>query len=216
MYDFNNMNFLKMVLEGIEGVFIDVGANIGSYSLIMSEIKGIQVISIEPHPDTYSRLCNNIKLNDRPNVIPLNIAVSDQNTVLTLMISSLTSTQNKIVDHDIPAENTITVLGKTLDTLCTELSIIPTVVKIDVEGHEENVLNGFSKKIGSVQLMVIENGDNRKIINIMEQFGFIGPLYVHFKSRKLSRIPHRSNEDPLYLRESLKNKLDQFCFIFEN
>src|SRR5580704_4698996 len=55
-YDYNNMSLLKFLLAHFGGTFIDVGANIGVYSLIASEFAGVKVLSIEPHPATFRML----------------------------------------------------------------------------------------------------------------------------------------------------------------
>jgi len=52
-YDFNNMSLLELVLASKAGTFIDVGANIGPYTLIASEQESTFVASIEPHPGTF-------------------------------------------------------------------------------------------------------------------------------------------------------------------
>src|SRR5579862_3264367 len=52
-YDYNNMELLRLVLSQGQNTFFDIGANIGSYTLIASEAPDTQVISIEPHPASF-------------------------------------------------------------------------------------------------------------------------------------------------------------------
>src|SRR5215472_13101794 len=64
LYDYNNMRLVQELLqEG--GDFIDIGANIGSYTLVASEQPSARVLSIEPHPLTFAHLERNIARNRR-------------------------------------------------------------------------------------------------------------------------------------------------------
>jgi FkbM family methyltransferase len=70
------------VISGIlqEGdVFVDVGANIGYHSLLGSKLVGStgSVVAIEPVPDTFAMLLDNLRLNSCSNVRAVNVAVSD-------------------------------------------------------------------------------------------------------------------------------------------
>src|SRR5579862_4517451 len=73
-YDYNNMELLRLVLCKGEDTFFDIGANIGTYTLIASECADSEVVSIEPHPQTFALLKRNVELNARKNVICLNLA----------------------------------------------------------------------------------------------------------------------------------------------
>ena len=59
LYNYNNMRLLQMLLED-GGSFLDIGANIGSFSLIASEQEKAQVYAFEPHPDTFRLLQRNV------------------------------------------------------------------------------------------------------------------------------------------------------------
>ncbi len=77
-YDYHNMSFIAELLDRFGGVFVDVGANIGTYTLVASEVPGARVISIEPHPATFAQLVENVKRNVRENVVCINVALSDR------------------------------------------------------------------------------------------------------------------------------------------
>lgn len=64
----------------------DVGSNKGSYALVASEVATASVFAFEPGSSAFSGLKRNIELNHRANVKPLNIAVSDQESVLMLRV----------------------------------------------------------------------------------------------------------------------------------
>ena len=55
MYDYNNMTLIQLMLSG-GGLFVDVGANIGAYTLIASELGAAQVLAFEPHPVTFAAM----------------------------------------------------------------------------------------------------------------------------------------------------------------
>src|SRR5438552_3530867 len=76
-YDYNNMSFVAELLARMGGTFVDVGANIGTYTLVASEARAARVISIEPHPGTFTRLLENVRRNERSTVTCLNVALSD-------------------------------------------------------------------------------------------------------------------------------------------
>lgn len=123
----------------------DVGANIGSYTLIMSSLVGEngKIIAIEPHPKIFEKLIENLSINRITNVQALQCALSDVsgNSILYSFtegnpnkgISSLGS-----LNHN---SNKIQIQCKTLDEIMVEERISKLdFIKIDVEGYEYNVL----------------------------------------------------------------------------
>ncbi|MHC5077365.1 MAG: FkbM family methyltransferase, partial [Planctomycetota bacterium] len=154
VYDYNNMNLIKLLLKRKPGsVFFDVGANVGTYSVVASEVHEAKVVSLEPHPATYSELKKNIELNKRKNVLMLNLAASDSNGVLRFTnFGNSDSPLNKIVGPDETTNNVLKVEGKTLDQICEDINVVPNIIKIDVEGQEPKVLDGFKKSIHHVRL----------------------------------------------------------------
>lgn len=209
MYDFNNMSLLKAVLECRAASFIDVGANIGPYTLIASEVDTTCVASIEPHPETFAKLERNVGRNRRKNVICLNLAISDHNGKVFLT-DGRHSSLNRIVDAAQSGTACLSVQCQTLDSLCTELGMRPDVVKIDVEGHESQVIAGFLDHLKNVSLLMIEGGEQHEIRSVMKEHGLLGPLYFHRSEGAFMRTPQKRAEDPVYLNEDLLNELSSF------
>src|SRR5258708_20868101 len=87
-YDYNNMRFIRSFLERSGGTFFDVGANIGSYTLIASEILHANEVNIKPHPETFAALAENIPLNTRHNVTCLSVAASNYDGAIRLTDAS--------------------------------------------------------------------------------------------------------------------------------
>src|ERR687892_1544345 len=74
-------------------IVIDIGANIGRYTIISSKRVGTQgkVVAIEAHPGNFEMLNRNIKLNQLTNVIPLNYAVYSKETKIKLYLPEVES-----------------------------------------------------------------------------------------------------------------------------
>ena len=198
LYDFNNMNFVQRVL--VEGsVFIDVGANIGAYTLLASENPSVQVISLEPVPAAFAKLEQNIALNARRNVTALNLGASRQPGTLR-MTAAGASALNRVVDgRDGDAVGTITVSMDTLDEICRRAGLVPSLIKLDVEGHEPEVLAGAAGCLERCHACLVENGDRAEIVAFMRHHGMAGPFYYRLRATVLQRSPQRLPEDPIYI-----------------
>ncbi|MEU0528045.1 FkbM family methyltransferase [Streptomyces niveus] len=127
--------------------FIDIGANIGYYSVLASGLVGGagRVVAVEASPDFHERLLEQVRLNRRDNVRAVNRAVSDERRTLTFVLASSSNMgANSIVPYDGPAESSFEVeafpLGELLDPV--EISTA-RVIKIDVEGAEGSVVRGM-------------------------------------------------------------------------
>ncbi len=184
-YDYNNMRFFCLLLSRSPGTFLDIGANIGSYTLVVSELSEAVVISIEPHPVTFGWLKENVRLNCRKNVTCLNFAVSDQNGHIRFT-NGLDPSINRVVlkeGESNPA--TLSIESRRADALCQEFRISPDFVKIDVEGHELAVLQSLGSYRSFSEVIVVENGE-RETVRAWMKPNYAGPFYVHVDERVLS------------------------------
>ena len=197
IYDYNNMNFSQTVL-GKAGVFVDVGANIGAYTLIASEAQATRVISLEPNPTAYRKLRRNIALNGRQNVQAFNLGASSAPGVLK-MTNNGAAVTNRIVDSDLAGPATIEVEVNTLDALCARLGVSPTLIKIDVEGHELEVLRGAATILDEALACIVENGDRQSVIDIMRTHAMEGPFYFRHRAGSLQRSPQALREDQIFI-----------------
>jgi FkbM family methyltransferase len=170
-------------------IAIDIGANIGSTSLLLSSWFK-EVHAFEPHPTTYSTLCKNVEANKVlcPNIIIQNAAVSNF-TGVTHISDNTYSVTNSIGEVGIPVE------VKTLDSL--NLSNIG-LIKIDVEGEETNVLLGAAEILRRENpLIVIETHFSKndeiylEIETVLKQFGY-SPI-IRFKD-----CPSKINSDTVF------------------
>jgi FkbM family methyltransferase len=133
---------------------IDIGANVGVYSKILSELVGPngRVYSIEPFPSTFEVLCYNIKKLHLDNVEPINVAVSDSEAVVTMVLphdSSGAETHYRasiVTDHgDEGKSETANVKATTIDANFLSVSGTISFIKCDVEGHELACIKGAAK-----------------------------------------------------------------------
>ena len=197
-YDFNNMRLLGVLLARGENTFFDIGANIGTYTLVASECPDACVISIEPHPATFELLEQNVRRNTRSNVHCLNLALSDRDGYVSLS-DRPESAINRILKSDEIAEKHVHVPCRRFDGLCLELGLRPDFIKIDVEGYEKEVVEGFGMLMGAAKLMFIENGERDDVRRLMQSSGYSGPWYCHFRRGVLSKERQPRTEDPIYL-----------------
>ncbi|GCD43748.1 FkbM family methyltransferase [Streptomyces paromomycinus] len=128
-------------------VFVDVGANIGYYSLLASRLVGEKgaVVALEASPDFHRVLRKQVALNGCGNVRAVNAAISDREEMLTFILaSSHNMGANSIVPYAGEAESTFEVAAQPLsDVLSADELARARVIKIDVEGAEGSVVRGL-------------------------------------------------------------------------
>ena len=139
------LNFSSFIKSKI---FIDIGANIGAYSLFFSLLKtNNKIYSFEACSYTYNELIKNIALNGlQEKIFPFNQAVSSESGVVEFGIANNDlSGINAILDTTIHSKNKYITREKkesiNIDSLKIRNEIIS--IKIDVEGHEFKVLQGM-------------------------------------------------------------------------
>lgn len=135
--------------------FVDVGANIGYYSVLASRLVGEtgQVTAIEASPAFHERLLQQVRLNSCVNVRAVNAALSDsQETLRFILASSRNMGANSIVPYDGPAESTFEIEAQPMAAVLTEDEIANArVIKIDVEGAEGSVVRGMAPLLGKLR-----------------------------------------------------------------
>lgn len=138
LHEFSEMGFLLHVLRR-QDLFVDVGANVGSYSILAGKVVGARGYAFEPVPATYSRLIENIRLNHLESTVRcLNVAAGRERGVVQFT-SDLDTENHAVADGETH--------GQTIDTEVTTLDEVlydegPTMIKIDVEGYETPALEG--------------------------------------------------------------------------
>jgi FkbM family methyltransferase len=146
-FEFNEREFLNRFLRPGD-VFVDVGANIGLFTLIAAERAGPQgkVLAFEPTAKTFGRLVENVRLNKFSNVECLKLALSDSRGHLELGqcgdgYDAWNSLARPGLGGSLPTELVETI---DWDQFARERDLVGsvTMMKIDVEGWEARVLGG--------------------------------------------------------------------------
>lgn len=202
--ELNDMGFLLHFLRK-EDVFIDVGSNVGSYTILASAEIGAKTISIEPVPSTFNFLTNNISLNNISDLVDVhNIALGSRNGSIRFTIHQ--DTVNHVAINN--EKDSIEVQVDTLDSVIRERN--PCLIKIDVEGYESEVLKGadITLKNHSLMALIVElNGSGRRygfndndIHQKLIDNGFNPFKYDPF-SRSLFSVEESHNQNIIYIRD---------------
>ncbi|SDF04580.1 methyltransferase, FkbM family [Dyadobacter soli] len=182
LYDLHEMLFLTHYLRP-DDTFVDVGANVGVYTILAAGVAGSNAISFEPIPSTFSKLKRNVTYNLLEGRVDLrNLGVGDKEEKL-VFTNSLDATNHVISSDEKPAGATIEVPVDTLDHLLANRT--PNFIKIDVEGFEANVINGAPDTLANPELKVIIMETN----GLSDQYEF-GQNYLHNKLLSLGFTPH--------------------------
>ena len=131
----------------------DVGANVGMYTLLMARAVGPRgkVYAFEPMRGCYERLGENISLNGLDNVVALSVALGRERSEMQLAVESEgLEGDHRLVRAAALAEDrrTETVQVVPGDELRRERALaLPNLVKLDVQGAEEDVLLGMEQTL---------------------------------------------------------------------
>ncbi len=143
------MLVLHFLREG--DLFLDVGANVGSYCILASGVCHARTWAFEPDPNTAQALKRNISINGLNELVEVyELAISDCEGQVPFTVER--DTTNRIASAT--DENVRIVAQNTLDAI-TE-GHAPIMVKMDVEGHEEAALRGAKDLLARQSLQLIE------------------------------------------------------------
>ena len=217
------------------GVCVEVGANNGvddSTSLFFEKI-GWQCILVEPNPS----LCREIRAARK--ALTYECAASNRNGIVTLYIAEgaqrsdglSTISVNKDVHDKIKSHGFLTravqVRTMTLDEILTDAQINDDIdfISIDVEGHEHEVLEGFSLERWKPIIILMEdnsNFENDIVQNYLKKFGYVrffrtgvNDWYAHQTNKRLVNI--RSKTQMMWIEFSIraKNRLQKIPLILK-
>lgn len=127
---------------------LDVGANIGAYSILLGQWVGPsgQVFAFEPAPEPFDGLSRHVALNGLTNTVhPIQMAVGAEVTTAQLLVAG-TGGESRLASAG-DGGATIAVPVTTIDAFCAERGLSPDFIKVDVEGFELAVLKGARETI---------------------------------------------------------------------
>ncbi len=149
--------------RGTAFVFLDIGANVGLYSLIVAAKAGalrkqVRIFAVEPDPTNRARLGFNIKASQAQiTVIPC--AVSNRCGEGVMMGGAVNRGEVHLVEDGKAGEITPV---KTLHQICKQQKIAGVdVMKLDIEGHDERALAAFFKTAPQSlwpKMLILETG----------------------------------------------------------
>jgi len=186
-------------------LFLDLGSNVGSYTVLAGAVAGADVIAVEPVPVTLAVLRDNIALNGlsgRVEVLPVALGADHGEVLFSL-------------DRDATNQ----VVTAAYDGLSAAVPLLPLdavrgaeracCAKIDVEGHEPALVAGGHRVLASPALQVVLlEGRQPEVMAAMEQHGFV-PCTYHPWERRLEDgvLTHGGNQiwvrDLAWARERL-------------
>jgi FkbM family methyltransferase len=208
LHEFPDMAFLLHFLRG-EDLFLDVGANIGSYTILACSAIGAKGIAFEPVQSTYNRLIENMRLNHLDGKVKsINKGVGAQQG--SIAFTSDSDTTNHALASGEQCANAVTVEVTSLDAALQ--SETPALIKIDVEGFETPVLEGAHETLQKQTLhsVIMElNGsgsrygfDELRILELMANYGFETYSYNPFERTLISLEGKNLNSgNTLFIRD---------------
>jgi FkbM family methyltransferase len=156
-YEPDVWNWLKQ-RTGPGGIILDVGAQVGLYSMLATRHIGEngRVFAFEPSPETVALLkrhLNNNGMNDRVEIVQA--AVGPEEGEVTFYMAGTHPSNTLAPTTTDPVKLTpVTVKAVTVDGFCRNRQLKPTILKIDVEGWELQVLRGATEVIQDPALTI--------------------------------------------------------------
>lgn len=157
-------------------IFMDIGANSGIYSLILSnKFSNLNIYAIEPVQKTYQKLLRNIKSNKLENkILSYNCGLSNKDEILK-MKTNIKFGYNQSAGYHVSkngTENAKFIMGDKL----IKYKNMNILIKIDTEGHEKFVLEGMSNLIKNNKIFLqIEIWEKNFVAvnKLLKEFNFI-------------------------------------------
>ena len=154
----DELKIIKKVLDKKEAAFYDIGANVGYYSITVARLLPQCIIfAFEPMPQHLQHLKNHIAINKTAVIQIQNVAVSGISS--ELVFSNDKNSEGNTYKNQSPlfkkSTSTIKVKSITLDDFVSFGHKPPTLLKIDAEGAELDVLNGAAKTIAKYKPVIM-------------------------------------------------------------
>ena len=181
-YGYWENNLIKYAQQYLTdtSIILDIGANIGTWSIPLAT-HNRKVYSFEPYDSSFYALCGNIFLNQKSNIVPYHIALTDDATKKTKMFLPETVNKGgcKLIEttEESPHQYTLS----TIDSFQFDRV---DFIKLDVEGQELNVLKGGFRTITTYKPMIFFecwdvkshhwNNIPNTCVELMEYITFLG------------------------------------------
>jgi FkbM family methyltransferase len=208
LVEFDDMSFLLHTLRPRD-TFVDIGANVGAYTILAAKNSGANVISFEPIPSTFEKLRRNVDANRVNALVDLRCSgVGDKNGTHRFTMG-MDAMNHALRDDAAERPDAVEVPVGTLDELLKDQQ--PVLIKIDVEGFEWPVIKGAASVLASPSLkaLIIELNGNGNYFGYNEDhihalllsYGFLPYSYEPF-SRQLKVEPgYYGHNNTIYIKD---------------
>ena len=153
---------------------LDIGANVGHYTLRLSELvgQGGRIISFEPVPETFEVLAANAMLAPHRNITLVNAAGSESAGISGMVVPKCGDggPENFYLARLSESDAGLQVLCLSVDSLALEHPI--RLVKVDTEGHELSVLRGMKGLLERDHPTLIVEDNDPEVCVYLAGFGF--------------------------------------------
>lgn len=132
-------------------IVLDIGANIGYYTLILARLvgNGGKVYAFEPDPSNFALLKKNVAINQYKNVVLINKAVSDKEGDIPLYLDNQNKGGHRLFAPKKPSHVAIEVESIFLDSFFLDKDDNISFIKMDIEGAEFNAIKGMYNLLSS-------------------------------------------------------------------
>jgi FkbM family methyltransferase len=197
LHEFQDMAFTLHFLRS-DDLFVDIGANIGSYTILASGVCRAKTVAFEPDPKAFAALSRNVELNELSSLVTLNQCALGARSGVTQFTVGL-DTMNHISQNSTGRIREVAL--KTLDHALAGASV--SLIKLDVEGFEKEVIGGAENALRNPSLKAILTEDrSQTVVTALKRFGF-EEFHYDGLVRQLARKQHRyKSHNALFLRES--------------
>ncbi len=188
---------LHFLREG--DLFLDIGANVGTYAVLASGVCRAITWAFEPDPNTAGRLRRNLAINNLDELVTVyELALGDDEGEILFTVGR--DTRNRVAG--LGEKNVRMVRQQRLDALISAASR-PIMIKMDVEGYGDQVLQGAGALLANDCLKIIElEWATPSTREVLSRHDFTQASYEPF-SRKLRREPGDtfSSDNSVFVRD---------------
>jgi FkbM family methyltransferase len=208
-YDSNTLNSLEEILEKIKpNISLDIGANIGNHTLLIAQLSQ-KLISFEPVDFIFKALDQNIKSNKLSNTIAFNVGLSNKEMATDIFIPNNGNLGSSSITERKGDGEALSVVLKKGDDFLRGYGFGSGVdfIKIDVEGHEAEALEGLKQTIISNQTLVLMEWRTDRTLKLFNEKDLFNVLFRGYSIYSLTSMDNKKAHP-----KSLKGLLSRLFF----